>query len=142
MMGKKLWETISKIKNVQWIAVLMLAGVLLIILSNALTPGAGPAPQETGTPQVSPSPQTLEERLESVLSMVAGAGKVRVLVNTQQLAPAAIGGQVGEEITGIIVVAEGGENLSVRLELARAVQSLLDVPQSNIEILTMEKEDY
>lgn len=41
-------------------------------------------------------------------------------------------------VRGVIVVAEGAANISVRLDLERAVQTVLDVPIQNIEIFELE----
>lgn len=38
-------------------------------------------------------------------------------------------------VGGIIVVAGGAENTKVKLEILKAIQALLDVPQANIEVL-------
>lgn len=39
------------------------------------------------------------------------------------------------KITGVIVVSQGANDIKVKLELLKAVQTLLDVPTSKIEIL-------
>jgi len=41
-------------------------------------------------------------------------------------------------VRGVIVVAEGAGNIAVRLDLQRAVQTVLDVPAANIEVFEME----
>lgn len=43
------------------------------------------------------------------------------------------------KINGVIVVAEGANNISVRLELLKAVEAILNVPTTNIEILVGKK---
>lgn len=43
------------------------------------------------------------------------------------------------KIKGVIVVAQGAENVQVRLELLRAVQALLDIDANNIEIFVGNK---
>lgn len=43
------------------------------------------------------------------------------------------------KVSGVIVVASGARDISVRLELQKAVEALLDVDQENIEILIGEK---
>ncbi len=45
--------------------------------------------------------------------------------------------QLMPEIVGVIVVAEGANNARVRLELMRAVQTILDINANNIEIFAM-----
>ncbi len=75
----------------------------------------------------------LEMRMESVLSCVAGAGQVRVLINGAQSA-------AFEETpaTGVVVVAEGADDLRVAMELQKAVQALTGLAAERIEVLGME----
>jgi len=66
---------------------------------------------------------------------------------TQSTKPATISGNGGSEpivlmerqptIRGVIVVAEGAADVAVRLNLQHAVQTVLDVPASNIEVFEL-----
>lgn len=66
---------------------------------------------------------------------------------TQSSKPATISGSDGSEpivltekqpsVRGVIVVAEGAADVMVRLNLQRAVQTVLDVPAANIEVFEM-----
>ena len=38
-------------------------------------------------------------------------------------------------VSGIVVVAGGAQDTRVKLEIIKAIQALLDVPQANIEVL-------
>lgn len=63
---------------------------------------------------------------------------------TQSQKPATISGSEGTApiilteiqpvVRGVIVVAEGAGDMQVRLDLQRAVQTVLDVPVANIEV--------
>jgi len=44
--------------------------------------------------------------------------------------------EIKPQLTGVVVVAEGAHNVSVRLQLLRAVQALVGDPNVNIEILS------
>jgi len=81
----------------------------------------------------------LERRMESVLSCVEGAGRVRVLVSGDEAVPAGSFGQTRS--AGVLVVAEGARDLRVKMELQQAVMALLGVDASQIEILGMKGED-
>ena len=107
-------------RRIEWL-VLALALILaaLFLLSNADTSG-----QETV------AKTDLEARLERVLEAVDGAGKVRTMVTQRE-----------EEIIGVLVVAEGAGEMRVRLEIAQAVQALLDVELSRIEVVQMRGEE-
>ena len=67
----------------------------------------------------------LEQRLSGILGRVEGVGAVSVMVTED-----ADGG-----VEGVLVVAEGAENIGVQLKLRYAVQTLLDVETSRIEVV-------
>ena len=73
----------------------------------------------------------LEERLESTLSAVSGAGEVRVLVNED----------ASGTVRGVLIVAQGADDLRVQLELAQAAHAILQVELQNVEVLKMEAEE-
>ena len=125
--------------------------------------------------------ETLESRLEDILSTVRGAGRVRVLItyatagervaatvstldesvsessggatatrseqSREMRQPATVSTEVGQspiilvekepEIRGVLVVAEGAADPTVRLSLQRAVQAVTGVSLSCIEVFEM-----
>lgn len=66
---------------------------------------------------------------------------------TESQKPATVSGSSGTEpivitekqpaVRGVIVVAEGAGNIGVRMDLQRAVQTVLDVPIANIEVFEL-----
>ena len=89
---------------------------------------------------------TLEGRLADALSQLEGAGSVEVVIYQESRATDASGAtavfsalgastQQYTQPSGVLVLAQGADDLRVRLEIARAVQALLGVPASNIEVL-------
>ena len=113
-------------RSVEWalLAVGLAAGLLLLTRAESM-PGAASTP--------------LEARMESVLSCVAGAGRVRVLVHSKE--DAAAFDAASAPASGVIVVAEGAGNVRVELELLEAVRALLGVDSERIEILAMKEAD-
>ena len=107
---------------------------------------------------------TLEDRLGNTLSQIKGAGKVSVVITVagsnktviatdvvtvkdgEQLkvteTPVLVGGKVVvlnelyPEIIGVLIVSEGADNLSVKMNLLSAATTLLTVDESKIHILT------
>jgi len=67
----------------------------------------------------------LERRLAAILERVEGVGNADVMVTENP----------DGSILGVLVVADGAENISVRLRLQYAVQTLLDANASIIEIV-------
>ena len=73
---------------------------------------------------------TLEKRMEAVLSQVDGAGRVRVLLRSEQ---------EGGPVSGAVIVAEGARSVRVLLELQQAAKALLGLPLESIEVLGMKE---
>ncbi len=67
---------------------------------------------------------------------------------TESQKPATVSGSNGTEpivikekqpaVRGVIVVAEGADNIAVRMDLQRAVQTVLNVPSASIEVFALE----
>ena len=75
-----------------------------------------------------------EKRIAEVLSAIAGAGKVEVALFYDQ----ASGYGAQGSPTGAVVVAEGAEEIAVRLNLIRAVRTLLNLPETAVDVFVME----
>lgn len=107
----------------------------------------------------------VESKLESILSKIDGVGKVSVAITvdgtsetviamkttsvensgkiTTEQTPILVNGktvtlkELNPLIIGVLIVAEGAENLSVLKKIQQATTSLLDVNINKIEILSM-----
>jgi len=106
---------------------------------------------------------SLEKKLESVLSNIDGAGRVSVAItvstgfakeyayeetNKESLSgnsststiilvdnePVVVS-ETYPKISGVLVIAEGGNNIGVKLGILQSIQTLLDVTNDNITIL-------
>ena len=64
-----------------------------------------------------------ELRLSNVLSSIDGAGDVSVMIS-----------KVGDSIVGVIVIAEGAKEISVRLRLLDATSTALGVDKSVVNV--------
>lgn len=82
-----------------------------------------------------------EKRIAEVLGAMAGAGKVEVALFYAQEEQSLLGGGASaSRPTGAVVVAEGADDLSVRLSLVRAVRTLLGLPESAVDVFVMEED--
>jgi len=133
----------KRIKGAEWAVLLLVLG-----LAGSLLVSAGPELFGNSAPEPRESPRdALEARLSRVLSRMEGAGAVEVVIH--YAAPAAVRAgnwfdmpekeESGEPI-GALIIAEGAGDLKVRLELARAVQTLLQLDVNAVEIFKMEAE--
>lgn len=108
--------------------VLLALGMLLFALSYLLPKNeSGDRTDLHG--DVAYTSMDLEDRLCAVLSTIEGVGQVRVLIHEET-----DGG-----VVGVLVVAEGAQELSVRTELMRAAMTALDVPASSVEVFAMQQ---
>ena len=118
-------EKLRGVRPIEWVLLALLLAAAFLLTS--------------AEPEDSVGSTALERRMESVLSMVEGAGRVRVLVNQAETA-AAFSDQ-SAQAAGVLVVAEGAGDMKVNMELQRAVQALLGVEAGQIEILSMKEAD-
>lgn len=93
----------------------------------------------------------LEKRLAAALEKMQGVGEVQVVINYESTAESVPVEATGEErlfsqepyivkqnmpqVRGVLVVAEGAEDIRIRTELLYAVTALLDVDAAKVEIL-------
>ena len=76
-----------------------------------------------------------EKRIAQVLSAISGAGKVEVAVYYNSGADSL---SSSAPPVGAVVVAEGADDLEVRLSLIRAVRTLLGLPEAAVDVFSME----
>ena len=86
--------------------------------------------------------QALEARLESILSRIDGAGRVRVMLTcgkeTEGSFPSLSAADSGADVRGVIVVAEGASSISVMNALREAAVRALGVPASAVGVFPMD----
>lgn len=116
--------------------VLALLGVLLLVIAlpadKGLTIG-NDSKKENPKVQEMEHGQFWEQRLNQVLPMVEGAGKVQVLLTIQD--------KEGERptISGIVVLAQGGGDPDVKHEITCLLQALFHIDAHKIVVVKMEE---
>lgn len=115
-------DRLRGVRHIEWALIAAALAAMLLVMGN---------PQEAAET----SGSGLEQRMESVLSCIRGAGEVRVLVNRSEAAE--VFASSAAPVTGVLVVAEGAGDMRVAIELQQAVQALLGVEAGQIEILVM-----
>lgn len=106
-----------------WLAAALIAALLLWAFAGG-TGQSGDASQE-------------ERRIAEVLGAIEGAGRVEVALFFGQDANAF--GAAGSAPTGAVVVAQGAGDMAVRLQLIRAVRTLLGLPETAVDVFVMEE---
>lgn len=116
-------EWMAKIRGTKTGPVLAVLG--LCILSWLLLP-AGEKSQ----------PFTQEEqRISQALSLIAGVGECRLLLYYQG-EDSPFGAEAA--LSGAVIIAQGAEDIIVRLHLLQAAETLLGLPPERVEIFPME----
>ncbi|MBE7083653.1 MAG: hypothetical protein E7373_03515 [Clostridiales bacterium] len=160
---KNLFEKIKNNKLFQYLIIGILAVTLIFL---ACTKSKSNESQNYNqVDEVSAYLENLEEKLSKTLSSVSGAGKVSVVITVEsgmqtvlasktvttsdengtkiEESPIIVNGktvvikELYPKITGVLIVAQGANNISVLSKLQQATVSLLDIELNQIEILTM-----
>lgn len=128
----KAWLAHPRNRDIVLAVSLVLAAVLVWSIFYAPSHGrdqtettATPAPASAGTDQ--------EAQLAQILGQIEGVGAAEVMIST----PAASMGN-DAEIAGVVVVAEGAQDLAVRLDILQAVRTALDVMADQVDIFPMQ----
>lgn len=146
----------SKIKIEYLIVIALTVICLIFVFSGVFNKG-----EEKTYSNIDEYVNTLENKLKKNLSLVDGAGKVSVIIsvesgmetvlatvkttedNTVKEEPFTVGGktvvitETYPKIIGVVIVAEGANNLSVRVSLINAVSVFLNIDSNKIQILPM-----
>lgn len=105
------------IKNLKIMVIAIIIALGLIIYSDVSTSESG----------VVSNMDQEEIRLASTLSQIEGVGEVQTMITRN-----------GDEISGVLVIAEGAENISVMLKLLDATATVMGVDKSIVEVYQME----
>ena len=146
---------ISKFK-IEYLLILVFAVVLLIIFTGG---SSNDDVKQVST--IDSYVEALEKKLSLALSKIDGAGKVSVVISVESgmqtvLAtekttengvtreePFTVGGktvvikETYPEITGVLIVAKGANNLSTKVAIINATAALLDIQSNKIQVLPM-----
>ena len=117
-------KKIRGIKNIRLIAAIFIIAVALIIYSNVAADRAA-ADRTAGAPETSMDSD--ESRLAGILEGLEGVGRVETMITRGE----------DDEVVGIIVIAEGAEDVATRLRLLSAVTTAMGVDKQIVNVYTM-----
>lgn len=168
------WMSKLKKPKKEQLVVLLLFGVLLVVIAIPTTPGKTTVGGESETISGAEAAtddieaaglsyeEQLEKRLSAILSRVAGAGRVEVMVTLESRGERIVekdtpesrknveetdanGGkspyvvkELEPNIEGVLVLAEGGGSAMVKQELLEAVQALFPIAAHKVKIMKLE----
>lgn len=116
-------KKIKGIKNIRIIAAIFIIAVALLIYSSVAT---GNAARTASSDEQSTEMDEEESRLASILEGLEGVGRVETMITRED-----------DTIVGILVIAEGAEDIAVRLRLLSAVTTAMGVDKQIVNVYTM-----
>ena len=120
-MPQNIWNKLLKNKKNQWL-ILLLVGILLVVI--AIPTKSGTEEKSVGDLKEWSTSET-EQRLENILSQMQGIGEVHVMITYRQ----------ENEVEGVVVVAEGGEQGVTVQKITEVVRALFDVDSHKIKVI-------
>ena len=116
-------KKIKGIKNIRLIAAIFIIAVALLIYSTvAAADSVGPASQT----EQSASMDDEESRLAAILGGLDGVGEVEVMMTRRD-----------DEIVGVLVLAEGAEDIAVMLRILSATTTAMGVDKGIVDVYAM-----
>lgn len=120
-MPQNIWNKLLGNKKNQWL-ILLLVGILLVVIAIPTKSGS----EEKGiVDSKNWSTSETEQRLENILSQMQGIGEVHVMITYKQ----------ENEVEGVVVVAEGGEQGVTVQKITEVVRALFDVDSHKIKVI-------
>lgn len=116
---------LKKIKNIEFILCLFIIAIALLLYSGLTKQSKTDTPVSSTT---SASQSSDEVRLSEILSAIDGAGEVNVMIT-----------HTDGKISGVLVVASGAKDLSIRLKLLEATKVALNVNADIVSVYASNK---
>ena len=120
-MPQNIWNKLLENKKNQWL-ILLLVGILLVVIAIPTKSGT----EEKGVVDSKEwSTSEMEQRLENILSQMQGIGEVHAMITYKQ----------DNQVEGVVVVAEGGEQGVTVQKITEVVRALFDVDSHKIKVI-------
>ena len=141
--GFKIFDKLKKIKHIEvYIAVIFIVLILLIYMSTNKSKGNSKEKSSSNSSTITGYVEDLEENLEEILSDIKGVSNVNVLItldmDTATVKDSNIILDKFPNVKGVIVTAKGLNDTNLKMKVLKAVQTVIDVTQGRIELLSSE----
>lgn len=120
-MPQNIWNKLLENKKNQWL-ILLLVGILLVVIAIPTKSGSE---EKSVVDSKNWSTSETEQRLENILSQMQGIGEVHVMITYKQ----------ENEVEGVVVVAEGGEQGVTVQKITEVVRALFNVDSHKIKVI-------
>lgn len=125
---------VKTIKNIEIIIGVVIICIVVLIYSTVTSkPESNKISGLSDNKSYGENATELEMRLGEILSEIDGAGRVSVMISQETCEDGASAeGQI--KASGVVIVADGADNVMVRMNLITATKTLLDVDADAIQI--------
>ncbi|MGN0771699.1 MAG: hypothetical protein ACI4MI_03835 [Christensenellales bacterium] len=120
-------QKIKSVKHIEIIVAFVIAALAIFIYFIS----TGYTTQESSAQYSYSGGNELSKQVAQVLSNVEGVGNCNVLITYED--------EEQNQIKGVVVVADGGDNVEVKIKIIDAVCALVDVKSDKIKIYKMNK---
>ena len=120
-MPQNIWNKLLENKKNQWL-ILLLVGILLVVIA---IPTKSSSEEKSVVDSKNWSTSETEQRLENILSQMQGIGEVHAMITYKQ----------DNQVEGVVVVAEGGEQGVTVQKITEVVRALFDVDSHKIKVI-------
>lgn len=135
---KNAWAKIKTIKNIEIIIGIVIICLIVLIYSSVTAKAADTKPSigSKDSSAYGTSASELEKRLSEILSEIDGAGTVSVMITQEESKEVGQAANDKAMIKGVVIVADGADDIRVRISLTTATKTLLDVNANSIQIFS------
>jgi stage III sporulation protein AG len=113
--------------------ILILVGLLLVVIALPSGEKSSAAVSEESLEISSTYTSKLEQKLKEHLELVEGVGQVQVMLTIDNT------DTEGQQVKGVLVIAQGGGDSRIQKEIMEAAQALFGIEAHKIKIMKMEE---
>ena len=140
-LSPKWLEKLKKIKHIEiYIAIIFVIVLLLIYLSNFQSKTNDKDSANISEMNVTTYIDNLESDLEGILSNIGGVNDVRVMITLDMAEAEVKESKINltkfPSIKGVLVTAKGVNDMTKKLKVLHAIESIIDISSGKIEILS------
>ncbi|MDD3397558.1 MAG: hypothetical protein PHR96_03360 [Clostridia bacterium] len=130
-----MFKKLKSIKHIEIILAVLFGLIILLVYfsSTFSTDNSNNDYESDNSTVVSAYISEVENKLENILSKIDGAGSVTVMLMVEQ--ETQIESAVLPTISSVIVVAQGADDVWVKLQIVKAIEALLRLSSGSIEVL-------
>lgn len=132
---QNLFKKLKSIKHIEIILAVLFGLIILLVYFSTMgsVKTARNGSSAIASTKVTSYIAEIEDKLENILSQISGAGEVEVMVMVEDSLE--MNSEQIPKIISVVVVSDGASNVNVKLDIIKAIQTLLSLKPSNIEVL-------